>query len=80
MGLITEEVVKRSRNELSGDEVMTLLLDRRGDDIKAAVGNGLSGDEIMTLLLDRRGDDIFRQGLLRSPIIIPDFIFAEMIH
>ena len=44
---------------------MTLLLDRRGDDIpiteevvKAAAGNQESGNKVMTLLLDRRGDDI----------------------
>jgi hypothetical protein len=44
---------------------MTLLLDRRGDDVKitdevvkAAAGNERSGEEVMTLLLDRRGDDV----------------------
>jgi hypothetical protein len=45
-------------------EVMMLLLDQRGGDVKitdkvvqAAAGNSGSGREVMMLLLDRRGDD-----------------------
>ena len=63
---ITEEIVKTAaRNYRNGKEVMTLLLDRRGDDVKiteevveAAAENEDSGKEVMTLLLDRRGDDV----------------------
>ena len=46
-------------NEGSGREVIMLLLNQRGDEIKiteevvkAAVGNEWSGIEVMTLLLD----------------------------
>jgi hypothetical protein len=46
-------------------EIMTVLLDRRGDEVKiiedvvkAAVGNEECGMEIMTVLLDRRGDEV----------------------
>jgi hypothetical protein len=63
---ITEEVVKAAaRNSRNGKEVMTLLLDRRGADVriteevvKAAAGNSGNGKEVMTLLLDRRGVDV----------------------
>lgn len=59
------------KNSGSGKEIMTLLLDRRGDDVhitegvvQAAAKNSGSGNEIMTLLLDRRGDDRAPFGLL----------------
>ena len=63
---ITEKVVEAAAGiEDSGTEVMRLLLDRRGDDVKitekvveAAAGNANNGKEVMTLLLDRRGDDV----------------------
>ncbi|KAH8879183.1 hypothetical protein GQ53DRAFT_46898 [Thozetella sp. PMI_491] len=53
---------------------MTLLLDRKGDQItiteevvRAAAGNGGSGKEVMTLLLDRRGDQItITEELMRA--------------
>ena len=40
---------------------MTLLLDRRGDDIpitEKVVEAAARNEKVMTLLLDRRGDDI----------------------
>ena len=49
----------------NGEEVMALLLDRRGDQIQitedvveAAARNRGDGEEVMALLLDRRGDQI----------------------
>ncbi|XP_044716492.1 NACHT domain-containing protein [Hirsutella rhossiliensis] len=58
-------LIKEFRNLGNGKEVMTLLLDRRGDQItitdevvKAAAGNFRNGKEVMALLLDRRGDQI----------------------
>jgi hypothetical protein len=61
---ITEGVVKAAaKNWKSGEEIMTLLLDQKGDDIritkevvKAAADNWESSEEIMTLLLDQKGD------------------------
>jgi hypothetical protein len=60
---VTEEVVKVAARNINGKRVMTLLLDRRGDDVqiteevlKAAAKN--SNEAIMTLLMDRRGDDV----------------------
>lgn len=54
-----------ANNYGNGKEIMTLLLDRRGDQVfiteevvKAAAGNDGNGKEIMTLLLDRRGDHV----------------------
>lgn len=48
-----------------GKEMMTLLLDRRGEDlqiteavVKAAARNEENGKEVMTLFLDRRGTDV----------------------
>ena len=63
---VTDEVVKAAaENEEAGEEVMRLLLDRRGDDIKitdhvvkVAAENVEVGEKVMRLLLDRRGDDI----------------------
>ncbi|KAK2667987.1 NWD NACHT-NTPase, N-terminal [Fusarium oxysporum f. sp. vasinfectum] len=63
---VTYSVVKAAAsNEGNGKEVMTLLLDRLGDQVpvtesvvKAAVGNRRSGKDIMTLLLDRLGDQV----------------------
>ncbi|KAK1673679.1 hypothetical protein BDP55DRAFT_555924 [Colletotrichum godetiae] len=59
-------IVAAARNYWNGKEVMTLFLDRRGDQItitegvvRAAAGNNQNGEEeVMTLLLDRRGDQI----------------------
>jgi len=52
-------------NLRSGEEVITLLLDQRGEEVeiteevvKAAAGNGSSGEGVMTLLLNRRGDEV----------------------
>jgi alkylhydroperoxidase family enzyme len=60
---VTEEVVKVAARNINGERVMTLLLDRRGDDVriteevvKAAAMN--SNEAIMTLLMDRLGDDV----------------------
>jgi hypothetical protein len=61
---ITKEVVKAAaENKKSGKEVITLLLDRRGDDTKVTeemvriIAQSFD-HEVMTLLLDRRGDDV----------------------
>lgn len=58
-----ETVLAAAGNCENGKEVMTLLLDRRGDQItiteevvKAAARNSWNGKEVMTLLLDRRGE------------------------
>ncbi|KAF5499783.1 hypothetical protein CGCF413_v006068 [Colletotrichum fructicola] len=63
---ISEAVLKAAAaNKESGNKIMALLLDKRGDNIqiteevvKAAAVNEESGTEIMALLLDKRGDDI----------------------
>ncbi|KAK4182058.1 hypothetical protein QBC35DRAFT_468368, partial [Podospora australis] len=63
---ITEEVVRAAAgNWRNGKEVMTLLLEKRGDDfkiteevVKAAAGNTGNGKEVMALLLEKQGDDI----------------------
>jgi hypothetical protein len=61
---ITEEVVEAAAgNYISGEEVMRVLLDRRGKDLKitievekaAAANNRTSGTEVLRALLDRRG-------------------------
>jgi ATP:corrinoid adenosyltransferase len=59
----TQAVVAASGNEGNGKEVMTLLLDRCGDQItitdevvSAAATNLTNGKEVMTLLLNRCGD------------------------
>ncbi|KAM4061089.1 NACHT domain-containing protein [Hirsutella rhossiliensis] len=65
-GTVTARVTQTAAGNLgNGKEVMTLLLDRRGDQItitdevvKAAAGNFRNGKEVMALLLDRRGDQI----------------------
>ena len=61
---ITDAIVQRIAAWHRCD-LMTLLFDRRGDDvhiteevIQAAAENSESGKEIMALLLDRRGDDV----------------------
>jgi hypothetical protein len=61
---ITEEMVLRVARSFD-EEVMLLLLDRKGNEIqiteevvKAAEENWPSGREVMTLLLDRKGDEI----------------------
>ncbi|KAK3695688.1 hypothetical protein B0T22DRAFT_114601 [Podospora appendiculata] len=60
--MTVKAAAEKNRN---GKELMTLLLDRRGDQItvteevvKAAAGNDGNGKEVMALLLDRRGDQI----------------------
>ncbi|KAF2177501.1 HET-domain-containing protein [Zopfia rhizophila CBS 207.26] len=68
---VTEKVVKAAAgNWRNGKGVMTLLLDRRGNDVqiteeaiteevvKAAAGNRESGKGVMTLLLDRKGNNV----------------------
>ena len=63
-------------NNWSGKEVMTLLLDRWGDQItiteevvEAAAGNEGNGKEVMTLLLDRRGDQItITEGVVEAAV------------
>ncbi|KAJ5781118.1 hypothetical protein N7457_006278 [Penicillium paradoxum] len=65
-GKVTTQVVEAAaENHWNGKEVMTLLLDRCGDQItitdkvmKAAARNGGQGEKVMALLLDRRGDQI----------------------
>ena len=60
--LVADKVVQEAAgNRNNGKEIVTLLLDRRGDDVKiienvvqAAAGDKESGKEIITLLLDRR--------------------------
>jgi hypothetical protein len=62
--LITDEVVEAAaRNLVSGKDMMTLLLNQRGDDVKVteevvkeAVRSG--GKDVMMLLLDQRGDEV----------------------
>ena len=61
----TRTVEATAGNSKNGKEVMSLLLDRRGDQItiteevvKAAARNRVSGEEVMALLLDRQGDQI----------------------
>ena len=68
-----EEVVRITESSL---EVITLLLDRRGDDVpiteavvKAAVRNKKSGKEIITLLFDQRGGDIpVTKGVIKEVV------------
>ncbi|KAF7546013.1 hypothetical protein G7Z17_g8730 [Cylindrodendrum hubeiense] len=52
-------------NFTNSEEVMELLLNRQGEDVKitkevvkAAAGNSRSGKEVMELLLNRRGEDV----------------------
>ena len=61
----TRTVEATAGNSKNGKEVMSLLLDRRGDQItiteevvKAAARNRVSGEEVMALLLNQRGDQI----------------------
>jgi hypothetical protein len=58
-----------------GDEIMALLLDRRGTEVKitkeileVVAENRAKGNEIMTLLLKQRGDEVkaVEAGLLLS--------------
>ncbi|KAI1672188.1 hypothetical protein L13192_03047 [Pyrenophora tritici-repentis] len=60
-----EVVVAAARSYRNGKEIMTLLLDKRGDEVQitqevvvAAAGNEYNGKEIITLLLDKRGDEV----------------------
>ena len=63
---ITEEVVKAAAgNRGNGKEILTLLLDQRGADVriteevvKTAARNQGSGKEILTLLFNQRGADV----------------------
>jgi hypothetical protein len=63
---IIEEVVEAAAgNYESGKDVMTVLLNRKGEDIwiteevvNAAAENYKSGKDVMTVLLDRRAEDI----------------------
>lgn len=62
---ITEEVVRIAARSDRGKQVMELLLDRRGAEVKitdqvlqAAGTNYTSGKEIIELLLDRRGNEV----------------------
>ncbi len=62
---LDEVVAGATGNQQRGREVMTLLLDRHGDQITIteevvvkAVQNWESSDTIMKLLFDRRGDQI----------------------
>ncbi|KAK0717606.1 hypothetical protein B0T26DRAFT_300152 [Lasiosphaeria miniovina] len=65
-GKVTMPVVEAAAgNYMNGKEIITLLLDQRGDQItitegvvKAAAGNYRNGEEVMALLLDRWGDQI----------------------
>jgi hypothetical protein len=61
----TNVLVEAAKNYDHGEELMTMLLDRRGADItiteavvEAAAANYRSGKDMMTLLLDRRGADV----------------------
>lgn len=67
---IVEVVAIIAKN--SNEEVMTLLLDRRGEEvqiteevIKTAAEYSGNGREMMTLLLDRRGAEIPRSAVSR---------------
>jgi ankyrin repeat protein len=62
---ITDKVIEAAAaNPESGKEVMMLLLDRRGDEIKITdevvkiAAENWSSREVMALLLDRRGDEV----------------------
>jgi ankyrin repeat protein len=62
----TQEIlVDAAKNSNYGKELIELVLDRRGAEVKiteqvvkAAAENNTSGKEIMVLLLDRRGDEV----------------------
>jgi hypothetical protein len=66
--LVNSLAEKQQVVEIAGSfdkEVMTLLLERRGDGVpvteevvKAAAGNEESGEGVMTLLLKQRGDGV----------------------
>ncbi|RYP43646.1 hypothetical protein DL768_009821 [Monosporascus sp. mg162] len=81
---ITEDVIEAAAgNEVSGEKVMALLLDRYGDQVtitedvvtitedvvKAAAGNKVSGEGVMALLLDRYGDQVRITNKIVSTII-----------
>ena len=58
-------LVTAAANEVSGKEVMTLLLEQRGDEVKiteevvkAAAGNWNTGKEVMALLLEQSSDKV----------------------
>ncbi|KAG9386664.1 Arp Ankyrin repeat protein [Pyrenophora tritici-repentis] len=60
-----EVVVAAARSYRNGKEIMTLLLDKRSNEVQitqevvvAAAGNEYNGKEIITLLLDKRGDEV----------------------
>ncbi|KIM92814.1 hypothetical protein OIDMADRAFT_107066 [Oidiodendron maius Zn] len=62
---VTEEVVKTAaENSSSGKDVIKLLLDRRGDEVKItdkvveAAARNYNGKDVLTFLLDRRGDEV----------------------
>ena len=81
-GLMTLLPDQREREEVAKtaaarrEQIMTLLLDRRGDEIpiteavvKAAAENHYKGKDLMTLLLDRRGDDIpITEGVVMAAV------------
>jgi ankyrin repeat protein len=68
---VSEDVVKiAARNKQSGEEILSLLLDRRQEEVrvteevvKAAVENEVSGREILSLLLDGRAQVLMTEGL-----------------
>ncbi|PWO21513.1 SPS1, Serinethreonine protein kinase [Pyrenophora tritici-repentis] len=60
-----EVVVAAARSYRNGKEIMTLLLDKRSNEVQitqevvvAAVGNYGNGKEVIALLLDKRGDEV----------------------
>ncbi|KAF5482953.1 Heterokaryon incompatibility protein 6, OR allele [Colletotrichum siamense] len=62
---VTNKIVKAAAgNKSSGEQVMDLLLVRRGEVkvteevVKAAAGNESSGEQVMRLLLDQRGEEV----------------------
>ncbi|KIM99850.1 hypothetical protein OIDMADRAFT_125975 [Oidiodendron maius Zn] len=62
---VNEVVVKAAARNKSGDRVMKILLEQRGDEIKiteeivkVAAENGQSDGRVMKVLLDQRGDEI----------------------
>lgn len=58
IGVMQEEVIAAARNASNGKEVMTVLLDRRGDDVQITQEVVQRFDkEIITVLLNRRGHD-----------------------
>jgi ankyrin repeat protein len=68
---VTEDVVKiAAGNKQSGEEILSLLLDRRQEEVrvteevvKAAAENEISGREILSLLLDGRAQVLMTEGL-----------------